>query len=60
MVISSIFWSLLFIVLFFGGIAAVANSALWGLVGIAAGLYCAYRIAGLWIAYISLKKAGQL
>ena len=59
-VIQTATWGLLFLVLFFGGIAAVANSALWGLIGIAGGLYFAYRIIDLWIGFITLKRAGQI
>ncbi len=59
-VIQTLTWGMLFLVLFFGGIAAVANSALWGLIGIAGGLYFGWRIIDLWIGYIALKREGQI
>jgi hypothetical protein len=51
---------MLFLVCFFVGIAALANSALWGLAGIALGLYFGWKIVELWIMYTTLKRANQI
>jgi hypothetical protein len=59
-VIPTVKWGMLFLVCFFVGIAALANSALWGLAGIALGLYFGWKIVELWIMYTTLKRANQI
>lgn len=59
-VIQSITWGLLFLFCSLVGIAALANSALWGLASLAIGLYFGWKIVELWIMYTTLRRASQI